>query len=163
MKANTSTHCGPIFVSDNTDKEAVNFAIQTMKTYATPHAIKWRMWLQSYWRKNYQIRTQGIWQLREEILLNSELQGVVDNLVTRTFTQRGCVVDRHKCCHGSRLMAVGARKRHSKCYERSKFKLNEKIDLSKSPKDTSGSLFWQSIYTKELFLHLRARKRDTNA
>ena len=115
--------------------------------------------------KKYQIRTQGIWLVTTwRNTANHELQGVVDNLVTRTFTQRGCVADRHKCCHGSRLLSVGARKRHSKCYERSRYKLNEKTDdLSKSPKYTFGSLLWQSIYTKELFLHLRARKRDTNA
>ena len=60
------------------------------ENYATPHAIKWRMWLHSYWRKNYQIRTQGIWQLREEIrLLNSELQGVVDNLGTSVVMVAG--------------------------------------------------------------------------
>ena len=95
---------------------------------------------------------------------NHELQGVVDNLVTRTFTQRGCIVDRHKWCHGSRLLSVGARIRQSKCYERSRYKLNEKIDgLSKSPKNTFGSLFWQLIYTKELFLHLLKWKCDTYA
>ena len=38
----------------------------------------------------------------EEILLNRELQGVVD---------------RHKCCHGNQLLAVGAGIRHSKFYE----------------------------------------------
>ena len=85
----------------------------------------------------------------EEILLNRELQGVVD---------------RHKCCHGSQLLAVGVRKWYSKFYESSRFKLNEKIDdQSKSQKYTFGSLFWQSIYTKELFLHLLAWKRDTYA
>ena len=60
----------------------------------------------------------------EEILLNRELQGVVD---------------RHKCCHGNQLLAVGTGIRHSKFYEQ--FKLNEKIDdQSKSQKYTFGSL-----------------------
>ena len=47
--------------------------------------------------------------------------------LNRELQVRG-VVDRHKCCHGSCVLAVGARKRHSKYYKSSRFKLNEKID-----------------------------------
>ena len=86
-------------------------------------------------KKNNQIRTQGIWQLRWEILPNRKLQ------------VRG-VVDRHKCCHGSRLLAVGVRKRHSKCSKSTRFKLNKKVyDWSKSPKIH----FWQFILTVDAY------------
>ena len=108
MKANSSTHCGPIFLRDTTN---LCYFVHNKVTYVTALSLNEKLSnkdsrdLTTTWRNT----------------ANHEPQGVLDNLVTRTFPQRGCVVDRHKCCHGSRWLSVSARIPHSKCYERSRY------------------------------------------